>query len=114
MWPSGKAPRSGRGDRQFESAHPDQEIETNEKIYLYYILHFSWHSVSVSHHAGMEIWYIGLLTSDFKKYSLGFSWEQWFLIHHIGTAVLAIFGFAFGLWLGFYFWKRIYERRDKE
>ena len=26
MWPSGKAPRSGRGDRRFESYHPSHEM----------------------------------------------------------------------------------------
>jgi len=61
-------------------------------------------------HAGLEIWYIGLLIPDFDTYSLGFSWEQWIMIHTIGTVILLIVGVLLGLWQGKYWWKRIYER----
>ncbi len=61
-------------------------------------------------HALIEIWYIGLLISDFQKYSLGFSWPQWFLIHYIGTAVFFIAGVIFGLWQGKFWWHKLYEK----
>lgn len=60
-------------------------------------------------HAGIEIWYIGLLLSDFQKYSFGFSWQQWFIIHHIGTVILFIAGASFGFWQGKFWWRKIYE-----
>jgi hypothetical protein len=57
-------------------------------------------------HALIEMGVIKLLTSDFEKYSLGLSWENWYLIHHIGTVILLVVGVLFGLWAGFYFWKK--------
>ncbi|KPJ71321.1 hypothetical protein AMJ50_02400 [Parcubacteria bacterium DG_74_3] len=60
-------------------------------------------------HALVEIWYIGLLTQDFSRYSWGFSWSQWFLIHHIGTVILLVAGIFFGFWQGKFWWHRIYE-----
>ena len=39
-------------------------------------------------HAGLEVWYIGLLLDDFQKYNLGFSWEQLEAIHIILSIVL--------------------------
>ena len=59
-------------------------------------------------HAGVEIWYIGLLLKDFPKYGFGLSWEQWFLIHTIGTVILFLAGTIFGLWQGRYWWQKIY------
>jgi len=61
-------------------------------------------------HAGIEIWYIGLLLDNFQKYSLGFSWQQWLIIHHIGAIILFIAGFIFGFWQGKYWWHKMYER----
>jgi hypothetical protein len=63
-------------------------------------------------HALIEIWYIGLLTSGFQKYSLGFSWAQWFIIHHIGSVILLILGIGFGFWAGNFFWRKIYESKQ--
>jgi len=62
-------------------------------------------------HAGIEVWYIGLLISDFPKYGFGLSWPQWFIIHHIATVVLLVAGALFGFWQGKYWWQRIYEKR---
>lgn len=59
-------------------------------------------------HAGIEIWYIELLTSDFATYSLGFTWAQWFMIHTVGSIVLFFVGAMFGYVQGQYWWKRIY------
>lgn len=59
-------------------------------------------------HAAVEIWYIGLLVSDFPKYGLGFSWDFWLWVHHIGTVVLLAAGSFFGFWQGKYWWRRIY------
>lgn len=62
-------------------------------------------------HAGIEIWYIGLLVTDFATYSLGFTWVQWVMIHDVATVVLCIAGAVFGYWQGGYWWKRIYGNR---
>lgn len=62
-------------------------------------------------HAGIEIWYIGLLVSDFGRYSFGFTWAQWVMIHNVATVVLYIAGAVFGYWQGRYWWKRIYGYR---
>ncbi|MDP3778590.1 MAG: hypothetical protein Q8R30_00900 [bacterium] len=62
-------------------------------------------------HAGIEIWYVGLLLNDFATYGLGFTWEQWEMIHAV-LAIIFLFGGAlFGYLQGQYWWKRIYERR---
>jgi hypothetical protein len=60
-------------------------------------------------HAGIEIWYIRLLVSDFAKYGLGFTWAQWIMIHDIGNIILFIAGAVCGCLQGKYWWKRIYE-----
>jgi len=62
-------------------------------------------------HAGLEIWYIGLLVSDFPKYGFGFSWNSWLIVHEVGSVVLLIAGFLFGYWQGTHWWRRIYEQR---
>ena len=73
-------------------------------IFLGILLQFLIHSL-------VETWYIGLLISDFPKYSLGFSWPQWFIIHHIGTVILFVAGVLFGFWQGKFWWRRIYEKK---
>ena len=62
-------------------------------------------------HGLFEAWYIGLLMSDFTKYSFGLSWSQWFLIHHTGTIILLVAGIVFGFWQGKLWWGKIYEKR---
>jgi hypothetical protein len=62
-------------------------------------------------HAGIEIWYIGLLTGNFSRYGFGLSWSQWFIIHHIATVILFLLGTLFGFLQGKYWWQRIYEKR---
>jgi len=62
-------------------------------------------------HGLVEIWYIGLLISDFPKYSFGLSWSQWFIIHHIGTVVLFVAGALLGYWQGKFWWRKIYEKK---
>ena len=64
-------------------------------------------------HAGIEIWYIGLLTSDFQKYSLGLSFGQLVIIHHIATVILLVVGILLGIWQGKYWWKRLCEDKRK-
>lgn len=64
-------------------------------------------------HALVEIWYIGLLTSDFKTWGLGLDWNAWFLIHHIATIILLLLGAGLGLWSGIYFWKVVYIEKRK-
>jgi hypothetical protein len=64
-------------------------------------------------HAVIEIPIINLLVSDFQRYSLGLSWDQWYLIHYIGTIILLILGIVFGLFCGFKFWHKIYEKNKK-
>lgn len=61
-------------------------------------------------HGLVEIWYIGLLTSNFSRYGLGFSWPQWFLIHHILTVILFLAGALLGFWQGKFWWRRLYEK----
>jgi len=63
-------------------------------------------------HAGIEIWYINRLVTDFSKYSFGFSWNQLFLFHHIATVILFLAGAGFGFWCGKFFWRKIYERKN--
>lgn len=60
-------------------------------------------------HAGLEIWYIELLTKDFSTYSLGFSWPEWYLIHHVASVILLALGIGFGLWQGKLWWRKLYE-----
>lgn len=60
-------------------------------------------------HAGVEVWYIGLLLKDFPKYGLGLSWDQWLWVHHIGSVLLFIAGAFFGYAQGKYWWRKIYE-----
>jgi len=62
-------------------------------------------------HGLVEIWYIGLLTNNFSKYSFGLSWPQWYIIHHIGAVILFIAGVLFGFWQGKFWWRRIYEKK---
>lgn len=62
-------------------------------------------------HAGIEIWYIGLLVSNFSKYSLGFTWAQWVAIHNVTSVILFIVGAICGYLQGRYWWKRIYGDR---
>lgn len=60
-------------------------------------------------HAGIEIWYIGLLVNDFGTYGLGFTWMQWVMIHNITSIMLLIAGAVCGYWQGQYWWKRIHR-----
>ncbi len=62
-------------------------------------------------HGLVEIWYIGLLTGNFSRYSFGLSWHQWFLFHHIATVILFFAGALFGFWQGKFWWRRIYENK---
>ena len=64
-------------------------------------------------HAAIEIPVIYLLVSNFEKYSLGLRWADWYLVHHIGTAILLLGGIILGAFLGFKFWKKIYEKESK-
>lgn len=77
-----------------------------------YIILFTFLGVLLSFlaHAGIEIWYINLLVSDFQKYGLGLSWGQWYLIHGAGAVILFVAGVWFGFWQGGYWWKRLYEK----
>jgi len=61
-------------------------------------------------HGLIEIWYIGLLISNFSKYGLGLSWSQWFLIHHLATVTLFIIGALFGFLQGKFWWEKIYGK----
>jgi len=61
-------------------------------------------------HAGLEIFYIGLLLNNFEKYSLGYGWDFWVLAHNVGAVSLFLAGLIFGIWQGKYWWKRIYEK----
>ena len=63
-------------------------------------------------HAGVEIWYIGLLLADFPKYGFGFSWNTWVVIHHVGTVILFAAGVLTGFWQGKYWWRKIYEEQS--
>jgi len=64
-------------------------------------------------HAGIEIFYISLLTNNFGTYSLGLSWDAWYMIHHIGTVVFLILGIALGFWQGRYWWQKLYAERGR-
>ncbi len=77
-----------------------------------YILLFTILGVILSTilHGLIEIPVILLLISDFKKYGLGLSWSDWYLTHHVGTVILFLGGIVLGIFLGFKYWKKIYEK----
>ena len=60
-------------------------------------------------HAVLEMMIINLLVSDFQTYGLGLSWETWFIIHAALTPILVLAGIAFGVWLGFCWYRIVYE-----
>ena len=62
-------------------------------------------------HAGLEIWYLGLLEQNFAAYSMGFSWQQLLYIHHVLAVVLFFLGIAFGYKLGVVWWNIVYVQR---
>ncbi|OGF73205.1 hypothetical protein A2W54_01755 [Candidatus Giovannonibacteria bacterium RIFCSPHIGHO2_02_43_13] len=78
---------------------------------LFYIASFIFLGILLQFlaHALIEVWYIGLLLSDFQRYGFGFTWSTWVLIHNVLTAVF----FAAGAWIGYkegvYWWQKIYE-----
>jgi len=59
-------------------------------------------------HAVIETLYIKALMSNFSLFGLGLSWDIWFAIHYVGTIIFFVGGFIFGVWGGFFFWKKIY------
>ena len=61
-------------------------------------------------HGLLEIWYIGLLLTDFPRYGFGLSWDAWVFIHNVGTGILFVAGLGVGFWQGKYWWRRIYEQ----
>lgn len=63
-------------------------------------------------HALIEIWYIGLLVSNFGRYGLGFTWHEWVMAHHIGSDILLVAGIIVGIQQGRYWWQRIYTVKD--
>ena len=77
----------------------------------FYIAAFSVLGVLVGFlfHAVLEIWYIGLLLSNFGQYGLGLSWDHWEVVHHAGLAILLIGGGLIGFWQGNVWWHRLYE-----
>ena len=63
-------------------------------------------------HAGIEIWYVGLLVSNFDRYSLGLSWDMWYTIHHVWAGFMSIIGAVFGYMFGVRWWRIVYiEKR---
>ena len=64
-------------------------------------------------HALIEIWYIGLLTSDFGRFGLGLSWSTWYTVHSVGTIVFLVCGIVLGFWQGLYWWPRLYDEGGK-
>lgn len=78
---------------------------------IIYITAFTFLGVLVQFfvHAVLEMWYIGLLLSDFSKYGFGISWDGWILIHNIGTVVFLFLGAGFGFFQGKYWWVKIYK-----
>jgi hypothetical protein len=60
-------------------------------------------------HGLIEVWYIGLLLSDFVSYGFGLSWNNWVLIHNILTILFFIAGTWIGYKEGVYWWRKIYE-----
>jgi len=60
-------------------------------------------------HALIEMWYIGLLLSDFQRYGFGFTWDAWVMIHNILTVVFLLAGAWIGYKEGVCWWQKIYE-----
>jgi hypothetical protein len=60
-------------------------------------------------HSLLEIFYIGLLTSDFSRFGFGFSWNSWYVIHLVFTVLFVAAGLSGGFWQGKYWWGRLYN-----
>ncbi len=65
-------------------------------------------------HALIEMWYIGMLLSDFPKYGLGLSWNTWVLMHNILSVIFFIAGSWIGYKEGVYWWRKIYIEKALE
>lgn len=63
-------------------------------------------------HAGIEVWYIDLLVSDFGKYGFGLGWRDWYFIHSVLTILLIVLGAMFGFRQGKYWWRVLYEKNN--
>lgn len=83
--------------------------KTSSTKRVFYIALFTFLGVMLQFllHAAFEMWYIGLLLSDFTTYSLGFSWDALWTMHHIASVILLVASVAFGLWQGIFWWKRV-------
>lgn len=64
-------------------------------------------------HALAEIWYLGLLVFNHKKYSLGLSWVEWYLVNNILSLLFIILGASVGYLEGTFWWNILYEKRRK-
>lgn len=82
---------------------------------IIYVVLFTILGVLVSSvlHAVIEIWYVGLLIYNFKKFSMGLSWMHLYLLHNLFTAVFFAAGAAAGFIQGLFWWKVIYEKKIK-
>jgi len=64
-------------------------------------------------HAIAEIWYIGLLALDFKKYSMGLSWANLYIAHYALSLLFLLGGFVAGFFQGLFWWTVIYSKKRK-
>lgn len=64
-------------------------------------------------HAVAEIWYIGLLLVNFKKYSMGLSWANLYLAHYVFSFLFLFLGAILGYFEGLFWWKVIYRKKRR-
>lgn len=69
--------------------------------------------VSFILHALAEIWYIGLLALNFKKYSMGLSWADLYLAHYAFSFLFLLFGFLAGFFQGLFWWQVLHSKKRR-
>lgn len=69
--------------------------------------------VSFILHALAEIWYIGLLALNFKKYSMGLSWANLYLAHYVFSLLFLLLGFLGGFFQGLFWWQVLHSKKGR-
>lgn len=80
-----------------------------------YVALFAFLGVLVSFilHAVAEIWYIGLLVFNFKKYSMGLSWPALYIAHQAISFLFLFFGALLGYLQGLFWWNVVYGKKSR-
>ncbi|MDA1334508.1 MAG: hypothetical protein O2794_00635 [bacterium] len=62
-------------------------------------------------HAGIELWILSYLVSDWERYSFGLSWGEWYLIHNVFATALLLLGIWGGYKMGERWWDIVYIQK---